>query len=207
MLRNVKELRGFAIHATDGMIGEVDDLYFDDEDWAIRYLVVDTGHWLSGRKVLISPLAIGHVDWMAQQLAVSLTKTQVERSPDIDTRKPVSRQHEAVYFGYYGYPNYWGGSGVWGMGGYPGSLTIERRFEDERKARRAAAAKAGDDCHLRSGKAVTGYHVHATDGDIGHVADLLVDDHTWAIRYMIVDTSNWWGGHHVLVAPPWEERR
>jgi sporulation protein YlmC with PRC-barrel domain len=205
VLRNVKELRSFAIHATDGMIGEVSDLYFDDEDWAIRYLVVDTGNWLAGRRVLISPLAIGHLDWMAQQLSVSLTKARVEGSPDIDTRKPVSRQHEAAYLGYYGYPYYWGGAGLWGIGAYPGSLLTEGRFEDERKTRRTLATKISDDCHLRSSKVVIGNHVHATDGDIGHVEDLLVDDQTWAIRYMIVDTSNWWGGHHVLVAPQWIE--
>ncbi len=206
MLRNVKELQGFAIHATDGVIGEVDDLYFDDEHWAIRYLVVATGSWLSGRHVLISPLAIGHPDWLGQELPVSLTKAQVERSPDIDTRKPVSRQHEAAYLGYYGYPYYWGGEGLWGMGAYPGSLTAEGRFEEEMKTRRTSATKTpDDDCHLRSCKAVTGYHIHAKDGDIGHVEDLLVDDHTWAIRYLIVNTSNWWGGHQVLVAPQWIE--
>ena len=101
MLRNVKDLQGYAIRATDGVIGAVDDLYFDDEDWAIRYLVVDTGTWLSGRKVLISPIAIGHPDWMGQLLPVSLTKSQIEKSPDIDTRKPVSRQHEAGTSRYY----------------------------------------------------------------------------------------------------------
>ena len=205
MLRNVQELRGFAIHATDGNIGEVDDLYFDDEDWAIRYLVGDTGHWLSGRKVLISPLAIGHLDWLAQQLAVSLTKARIEHSPDIDTRKPVSRQHEAAYFGYYGYPYYWGGAGLWGMGAYPGGLTIENRFEEEMKTRRTPATTTPDACHLRSCKVVIGNHVHAKNGDIGHVQDMLVDEHSWAIRYLIVDTSNWWGGHHVLVAPQWIE--
>ena len=94
MLRNVNDLRGYAIRATDGVIGKVEDLYFDDDDWAIRYLIVDTGTWLRDRKVLISPIAIGHPDWMGQLLPVSLTKAQVERSPDIDTRKPVSRQHE-----------------------------------------------------------------------------------------------------------------
>ena len=103
MLRNVKDLRGYAIRATDGVIGRVDDFYFDDEGWAIRYLVVDTGSWLSGRKVLISPIAVGSPDWTTQVLPVSLTRTQVEHSPDIDTRRPVSRQHEAEYFGYYGY--------------------------------------------------------------------------------------------------------
>lgn len=207
MLRNVKDLRGYAILATDGVIGEVDDLYFDDEDWAIRYLVVDTGTWLSGRKVLISPLAlaIGLPDWMGQQLPVSLTKAQVEGSPDIDTRKPVSRQHETAYFGYYGYPYYWEGAGLWGMGANPGGLTDQLMFEEALRTRRGAEPRSMEDCHLRSSRAVIGYHVHATDGDIGHVDDLLVDDHTWAIRYLVLNTSNWWIGHQVLVTPPWIE--
>jgi hypothetical protein len=201
MLRNVKNLRGYAIRATDGVLGTANDFYFDDEDWGIRYLVVDTGRWLSGRKVLISPIAIGSPDWTTQVLPVSLTKAQVEHSPDIDTRKPVSRQHEAEYFGYYGYPYYWGGAGLWGMGAPPGSLTTEGRIEQELKAHRTQVARApGDDCHLRSSNAVIGHHIEATDGAIGQLEDLLVDDHTWAVRYLIVDTSNWWGGH-VLVAP------
>ena len=205
MLRNVKDLRGYAIAATDGVIGAVDDLYFDDEDWAIRYLIVDTGNWLSGRKVLISPLAIGHPDWLGQLLPVSLTKAQIERSPDIDTRKPVSRQYETEFLGYYGYPHYWGGAGLWGMGAYPGSLTTEAAFDEEMRARTISASASPDDCHLRSCRAVTGYHIHAADGDIGHVSDFLVGDRSWAIRYLIVDTSNWWVGHTVLVAPQWIE--
>jgi hypothetical protein len=104
MLRKVKDLRGYSLRASDGVIGRVEDFYFDDEDWGIRYLVVNTGSWLSGRKVLISPIAVGHAGWMAKRLPVALTRAQVEGSPDIDTRKPVSRQHEAEYFKYYGYP-------------------------------------------------------------------------------------------------------
>jgi sporulation protein YlmC with PRC-barrel domain len=204
MLRNVKDLRGYAIHATDGVIGHVDDLYLDDDDWAIRYFVVATGSWLSGREVLISPLAIGHPDWMGRLLPVSLTKAQVEHSPDIDTRKPVSRQHEAEYAGYYGYPCYWGGAGLWGMGAYPGSLTTVAMIDEEMKTR-GTSAQTPDDAHLRSCRAVIGYHIHATDGDIGHLEDLILDDRTWAVRYLIVNTSNWWGGHHVLIAPPWIE--
>ena len=203
MLRNIKDLRGYAIRATDGAIGKVDDFYFDDEDWGIRYLVVDTGSWLSGRKVLISPIAVGHAGWMARRLPVALTRAQVEHSPDIDTRKPVSRQHEAQYFGYYGYPYYWGGAGLWGMGAYPGSLTAQGRIEEDLKAHGTHATPTADDCHLRSSNAVIGHHITATDGDIGHLEDLLVDDHTWAIRHLIVATSNWWGGHRVLVAPQW----
>jgi sporulation protein YlmC with PRC-barrel domain len=201
MLRNVKDLLGYAIRATDGIIGKVDDFYFDDEDWGVRYLVVETGTWLSGRKVLISPIALGHAGWMARRLPVALTRAQVEHSPDIDTRKPVSRQHEAQYLGYYGYPHYWDGAGLWGMGAYPGSPTTQDRIEQDLKAHGAHARP--DDCHLRSSNAVIGHHIAATDDDIGHLEDLLVDDHTWAIRYLVVNTSNWWRGHRVLVPSAW----
>ena len=202
MMRNVKDLRGYAIRATDGVIGTVDDFYFDDDNWGIRYLVVDTGTWLSGRKVLISPMAIGSPDWAVQELPVSLTKAQVRQSPDNDTRKPVSRQHEAEYSRYYGYPYYWGGAGLWGMGAYPGGLTAQDTIHEELRTPTHPPRTPGD-CHLRSSNAVVGYHVRATDGDIGQVDDLLVDDQTWAIRYLIVDTNRWWRGRQVLVAPRW----
>ncbi len=203
MLRNVTDLRGYAIRATDGVIGRVDDVYFDDEDWAIRYLIVDAGGWLSGRRVLISPIAVGHPDWLGQLLPVSLTKAQIKGSPDIDTQKPVSRQDEADYFRYYAYPYYWGSGGLWGMGAYPGSLTTEDRVEAAMKAHTPSAAHSSAASHLRSCNAVMGLHLHAADGEIGHVEDFLVDERTWAIRYLVVDTSNWWGGHRVLIAPRW----
>ena len=213
MLRNVKDLRGFALLASDGVIGKVDDLYCDDEDWGIRYLVVNTGSWLSNRKVLISPIAVGHAGWMAKRLPVALTRAQVEGSPDIDTEKPVSRQHEAEYFEYYGYPYYWGGAGLWGMGAYPGSLTTEDRIEDQLQAHGTGPTSTPSDCHLRSSNAVIGHPIGATDGEIGHLEDLLIDGHAWAIRYLIVNTSNWWSGHRVLVPPDcirdvsWSEAR
>jgi uncharacterized protein YrrD len=207
MLRNVKDLRGFAIHATDGAIGEVDDFYFDDEDWTIRYLIVDTGGWLPGRKVLISPYSIGVPDWDGRKLPVSLTKSQVEGSPDIDTQKPVSRQHEAHYSTYYGYPYYWGSEGLWGLGTYPGVLPAPPAPAPPAPApagQPAAPPPDPDaDAHLRSCRELDGYHIHAVDGDIGHFEDVLVDDRSWEIRYLIVDTSNWWGGHVVLISPQW----
>ena len=122
MLRNTKDIENCVIGATDGIIGHVKDLYFDDEAWVIRYLVVDTGPWLSSRKVLISPIAISSPNWTEEILPVSITKEQVKNSPDIDTDKPVSRQHENAYMGYYGYPYYWDGAGLWGGGAYPGML-------------------------------------------------------------------------------------
>ncbi|MHB8455619.1 MAG: PRC-barrel domain-containing protein [Acidiferrobacterales bacterium] len=214
MLRSTNELENYAIRATDGTIGHVKDFYFDDERWVIRYLVVDTGTWLLSRKVLISPIAIGRPNWTDKELPVAITKEQVKNSPDIDTDKPVSRQHEIRYLGYYGYPDYWGGTGLWGGGAYPSMMMpgyagylstphAVRPEAEEAYARAEAARHQDDDPHLRSGKVVMKYHIHATDGEIGHVQDLLVDEETWAIRYIIVDTSNWWLGHQVLIAPQW----
>ncbi|BBP04990.1 hypothetical protein TPL01_25810 [Sulfuriferula plumbiphila] len=214
MLRSMNDLEDYAIRATDGTIGHVKDFYFDDEAWVIRYLVVDTGTWLSSRKVLISPIAIGHPNWTEKLLPVSITKEQVKNSPAIDTEKPVSRQHEIEYLGYYGYPLYWGGAMPWGGGIYPNMMMpgyagfvstphAERPEVEESHARTDAARHQDDDPHLRRCKTVMTYHIQATDGDIGHVQGLLVDEETWSIRYMIVNTSNWWLGHQVLIAPQW----
>ncbi|MGA7180332.1 MAG: PRC-barrel domain-containing protein [Thiobacillaceae bacterium] len=214
MLRSMNDLEDYTIRATDGIIGHVKDFYFDDEAWVIRYLVVDTGSWLSSRKVLISPVAIGNSDWTEKILPVSITKEQVKNSPDIDTEKPVSRQHEIRYLGYYGYPFYWGGPGLWGAAIYPNmmmpsdgglvSTPDDAQSQVEKAYTQAETARhQDDDPHLRSYKAVMSYHIQPTDGDIGHVQGLLVDEETWAIRYLIVDTSNRWLGHQVLIAPQW----
>jgi len=214
MLRSMKDLQDCAIGATDGVIGHVKDFYFDDEAWVIRYLIVDTGTWLSSRKVFISPIAIGRPNWTEKVLPVSITKEQVKNSPDIDTDKPVSRQHEIRYLGYYGYPDYWGGGALWGGGLYPDLMLTgyggldstpdaARPKAEEANARVYEARHQDGDPHLRSSNAVIGYDVEATDGDIGHVQGLLVDEETWAIRYIIVNTSNWWLGHQVLIAPQW----
>ena len=206
MLRSTKDLEGYAIEATDGMIGEVKDVYFDDEKWVVRYLIVETGSWLASRKVLISPIAIGKADWAASVLAVSITKDQVKNSPDIDTDKPVSRQHEMQYLNYYSYPYYLGGASLWGGGAYPGAMLMNVGYGGcyaDYLEGQADHARADEDPHLRSGKAVMKYHIRATDGDIGHVGGLLVDEETWAVRYMVVETGSWWLGHQVLIAPQW----
>ena len=213
MLRGMNDLEDYTIGATDGDIGQVEDFYFDDHAWVIRYFVVDTGSWLASRKVLISPIAIHDPNWALRRLPVSITQEQVRNSPDIDTDKPVSRQHELQYYGYYGYPYYWGGAGIWGGGMYPylmypgyadfGSGRIEREKPNAEYVKAEQARHRDDDPNLRSCKAVIGYHIHATDGDIGHVEGLLIDEETWAIRYIVVNTSNWWVGHKVLIAPQW----
>ena len=203
MLTN-KHLKDFAIRATDGELGTIEDLYFDDETWAIRYLIVDTGGWLGGRRVLISPISVVHTDWEAKRLDVALTKRQVEHSPEIDTHKPVSRQHEAGYVGYYGYPYYWGCPYQWGAAAYPAGLATPPTASTEAMA--ARIRRESTDSHLRSGEAVTGYNIEAADGEIGHVDGFVVDDEAWAIRYMEVATRNWWPGKKILLSPAWIER-
>lgn len=215
MLRSLHDLDGYAIHATDGLIGHMKDFFFDDDTWVVRYLVVEAGSWLSSRKVLISPVAIGHPDRTDKVLPVSITREQVRSSPDVDIDKPVSRQHEMEYFGYYGYyPYYWGGTGLWGGAAYPGAMLTAGGYAGSGAGYLTAQAQQGlvareagrhenDDPHLRSAKEVMQYHIGAIDGGIGHVQGLLLDDETWAIRYLIVDTSNWWLGHQVLIAPTW----
>ena len=194
MIRNVKDIESFTIHATDGTLGAPKDFYFDDEAWVIRYLVVETD-WATRRRVLISPYSIRTADWEGKVLPLSLSCQEIKGSPDIDTDKPVSRQQEMGYLGYYGYGAYWGGGGLWGSALYPDTLQAGLLSP--------ATASQSNDPHLRSINAVTRYYVHATDGDIGHVQGFLVNEQSWAIQYLIVNTSNWWSGHQVLIAPPW----
>lgn len=204
MLTHASHLKNFAIRAADGELGTVAEFYFDDESWGIRYLVVDTGGWLGGRRVLISPVSVIRTDWQARQLDVSLTKEQVENSPDINTHEPVSRQHEAAFLGYYGYGDYWGGPYMWGPAFYPGNLAIPTETTAQNTVDRIRMAAANS--HLRSCDAITGYSIDATDGEIGHLNGFVMDDETWAIRYIEVATRNWWPGKKVLVSPAWIEK-
>jgi hypothetical protein len=201
MLTNASFLKGLVIHAIDGEIGTVDQFLFDDVTFAIRYFTVETGGWLSGRQVLISPFSIIRADWQANRLDVALTKTQVENSPDIDTHLPVSRQHEEAFLGYYGYPYYWGGPYLWGPAFYPVGVGLPTPGTLSPPASQPTAAPP--DSHLRSSGEVTGYTIEATDGEFGHVDGFVVDDQDWAIRYIEVATRNWLPGKKVLLSPEW----
>ena len=198
MLNKAKILKGYTLNSLDGEIGKVKEFYFDDQHWAIRYLVVETGSWLMDRQVLISPYALVAVNKEKQCIDIDLTKKQIENSPSLDTDKPVSRQFEEEYYGYYGWPTYWNGLYMWGSAPYI-VRDIEKRIESTH------SDKAWDP-HLRSTHEVSGYHIQVVDGEIGHVDDFLIDDKAWAIRYLIVDTKNWWSGKMVLVSPKWIER-
>ncbi len=198
MLIKAKTLHGYKLDSLDGEIGKVKEFYFDDRHWTIRYLVADTGTWLTDRQVLISPYALNSVSKSEKHLSVDLTKKQIENSPSLNTHKPVSRQFEDDYYGYFGWPTYWDGTSVWGN-----STHIER---DREKWRKFTKGLKASDRHLRSTHAVTGYHLQALDGEIGHVEDFVIDDETWAIRYLIVGTKNWWPGKKILLSPQWIER-
>jgi sporulation protein YlmC with PRC-barrel domain len=195
MLIKAKTLQGYKLGSLDGEIGKVKEFYFDDNHWTIRYLVADTGSWLTGRQVLISPYALVSAVTEQQDITVSLTKKQIENSPSLDRDRPVSQQFEEVYYGYYGWPMYTDGPFMWGPAPYI--------IRDPEKWKQSGERKKAWDPHLRSTHEVTGYHIQASDGEIGHVEDFVIDDDTWAIRYLIVATKNWWPGNKVLIAPQW----
>jgi hypothetical protein len=195
MLQNIKELYGYKLAGSDGDVGQVKDFYFDDKNWVIRYLVADTGSWLQGRLVLLSPHAFGELDGYEKTLHINLRKKQIEESPSIEMHKPVSRQYEVEYYRYYGWPAYWNGGAMWGMGGYPVMLPPS---QDEMAAH---LCHHRDDKHLRSTLAVTGYHIHAVDGVIGHVTGFLVEPRSWAIGKMVVEAGHWYYGREILISP------
>ena len=193
MLHKIKALKGYRLDSLDGEIGKVKEFYFDDKYWTIRYLVADSGNWLSDRLVLISPHALLAVNKEEQNIAINLTKKQIEDSPPLKSDKPVSQQYENEYYIYYGWPTYWMGSYPWGP--YPYIVHNRGVFSRE------DAEKKKWDPHLRSTNVVSGYHIQASDGEIGNVEDFIIEDETWAIRYLIINTRNWWPGKEVLVSP------
>jgi hypothetical protein len=188
MLRTVKDLNGYAIEGRDGGLGKVADVYFDDAAWSVQYLVADTGTWLSGRKVLIPRLLLGRPDWNAHRFPVGLKKEQLEKAPPISADEPVSVQRHREMYSYYGIQDHWAMSGA-------GPVPPTAVDPD---------AKGAGNPHLRSSNEVMGYAISAADGEIGHAEDFIVDDSTWLIRGLVIDTRNWLpGGKKVIVPIPW----
>lgn len=198
MLRLAKDLNGFTLEGRDGDIGDVKEFYFDDKSWTIRYLIANTGSWMTDRRVLISPYALGAIFTNEKLIRVKLTKAQIENSPTIETDGPVSRQYELAYYPYYGFPSYWGGSSLWGNAAYP--QMVELPLGMAGGLGKATSHDDREDPHLRSTKDVDGHSIQALDGEVGHVEDFVIDDETWTIRYLIVGTRNWWPGKKVLIA-------
>jgi hypothetical protein len=197
MLQSIKQLYGDKLGASDGEIGHVKDFYFDDQSWTVRYLVADTGSWLPGRQVLISPHAFPE-GFRGKILCVNLTRKQIEDSPAIESHKPLSRQYEEEYHRYYGWPYYWEGGGVWGMSGFP-ILELPPNPLPGEPATAIGPQPERADAHLRNTQAVNGYHLQATDGIIGHVCDFMMDDKSWAISQLVIKTGHRFSGKEVLI--------
>ena len=202
MRRSINSLLGYSIKGTDGEIGKVKEFYFDDRTSTIRYMVVKTGGWFSEKKVLISPEAFQNPEWESKTFSVNLTQGKIKNSPDIDTDKPVSRQHEELMRGYYSWPGYYGYGtyGYWGLGMW-GYAAVEEIAAEKEINQMEAREHANDNPHLRSTHEVKGYDIHATDGDIGEVEDFIIDDATWKIHFLVVDTGHWFPGKKVLISP------
>jgi sporulation protein YlmC with PRC-barrel domain len=203
MKRNLKSLKGYSLRETDGELGHVVEFYFDDETWTIRYLIVETGSWFSEKKVLISPSAIKKPDWENEVFPVTLTKDQIENSPDIDTDKPVSRQQEQQLSAYYTWDPYWGNEPHGGaiFGAMPSDL-YESQIAEPENVNDQIPEPEGDK-HLRSTKEIEDYKIHATDGEIGKVVDYIVDDTNWKIEYLIVEAGDWLNSKKVVLSTKW----
>jgi uncharacterized protein YrrD len=252
MLHRAHSLIGVKLHALDGDIGHIDDFYFDDLKWTVRYMIVRTGSWFSEKHVMLSPSAVRDVVWDEHAVYVDLTQEQIKTSPDLDLEKPVTREQEMELARYYQWPTYWLGSpvgvvdtpaanmglattavpgyGVAPMGIPPATPSTPRisehiandifstgvseeglvnrevanspELKTEAEVQRAAQAE-GLHHYLRGVKEVTGYHIAASDGEIGHVEDFFIDEESWRIEYLLVDTRNWLPGRKVLISPNW----
>lgn len=204
MRQKIKNLTGFSISTTDGEIGKVKDFYFDDDRWTIRYLIVETGTWLFGRKVLIAPQAIITPDWENNTFISNLTMEQVKNSPDIDTDIPVSRQQELELYKHYPWGNHWAG-GLWagGFGTTGMMMPVQEGIEPQEQKESDTTNEINGDPHLRSTDKVTGYDIRATDGQIGDIEDFIIDPGNWAIKFLLVDTGNWFPGKKVIISPQW----
>jgi uncharacterized protein YrrD len=202
MIRSVKDLRKYDIAAKDGSLGDVHDVFFDDRSWKVRYLVVDTGNWLPGRRVLVSPEAAAGIDSTERKVALNLTKDEIESSPGIEADAPVSRQNEIALANHFRWPRYWEE--------YPAGVGVMPMIPHMQHQPASGTAPPPDDDtipqgdpNLRSAAEVSGYHVAARDGEIGHIDDFLIDDSDWTLRFLVADTRNWLLGRKVLVAPAW----
>jgi len=190
MLHSIQQRYGEKLRATDGEIGYVRDFYFDDKTWTIRYLVADTGGWLSDRQVLISPHALGHLYPRGKVLLVNLTREQIEKSPSIDAHKPISRQQEEEFHRHHGYPYYAESWPLWSLASYPVIAPPPPVAEGQRE---------GTDAHLRSARFVKGYKVEATDGVVGELADYRMDGRTWVIRELVIECGHWYSGREIII--------
>jgi uncharacterized protein YrrD len=201
MLRRLEDITGCKVEATDGQIGSVKDVLFDEGKWTIRHLVVDAGSWLSGNQVLISPFSVQSIDLDQHVVALNLTRKQIEDAPSIESDRPVSRQFETRYYNHYGWPAYWVGPYAWGYWAVPAVPNDYGHTPTPAERELEAAREERDDPELHSFKSIDGLGVDASDGGLGDIEDMIIDDESWQVRYVVVDTAKLLFGKDVLVPP------
>lgn len=206
MLIFANTIQNFHVQATDDTLGKVKDLYFDEESWVVRYLVVDTQKWLPGRKVLVSPIGLDKVNYDNQIVEIFASKQQIKESPSVSEHQAVTRKNELLLNNYFGWPHYWSyfdNNRLWGE--FPTPVQLKEAPPPNRDVE--LTPEQEEDVKLRSVNDIkgdfTGYKIQATDGDIGHVSDFLVDPETWKLRYFVVDTRNWLPGKFVVLSTDW----
>ena len=202
MLLALSDLNGYRMEAAATTIGVIADCLFDDRTWKVRWLVVDAGSWLTGRRLLVHPSAVMQTDHERCVVAVDLTIAQLANGPSVRMGSPICRDVEERFFDYYGWDPYWGDS-AFGANALAAPLGVASVLEERQPGSPHGAAnrQPDGDPHLRSIAEVSSYEIRAIDGTIGHLETFLIDDENWTIRYLVVDTANWWIGKHVLVAP------
>lgn len=203
MLLSVNELKGYSIFATDGIIGNIEEFYFEDTNYVIQYIVANTGSWLTGKQNLISPFRISHLDKEKRQIHVSLTKEQVISSPTIDKHKPVSRQMEKIVSDYYGESYYWDKRPDLNASQLAIANAAAATIKSAMTTQSVVSTEPQPDVHLRSVQEVASYEILALDGSIGTVADFIMETDDWKIHYLTIDTGNWLPGKHVLISAGW----
>lgn len=215
MLFAITGLLGCPVRTEDGDAGTVKDYLFDDRNWRIRWMVVDTGAWLPGRKILIHPSAIEPLVIPPSTgglgmgpgvdrpvVSVALTQNEIKASPDASEDEPVTQQMEDRLYDHYSRDPIWGAT-IFGTNAISPPISAPPLVADPRRhGKIETGPHPGDgDSHLRSAASVKGYHVEATNGEIGHVENFLIDDADWSVRYLLIATRNWWPGKHVQLAP------
>jgi len=190
MQLNINSLLGFSLSAIDGEVGMVEEIYFDDRNWAIRYLVVKTGQWLSGRKVLISPLAFDRSQWNGRTFPVNLTINQILNSPDGDTNRPLSLQHTKALNEYY----------LWQPFMDNGFYAPVHCDQPDLTEKPTINCPSAENFHMRSTRDTRGFRIHAKDGEIGFVSGFIVEDESWKIVYLVVIAKSIFGDQKILIS-------
>jgi len=202
-LHSIKRLYGRRLGALDDKIGHVEDCYFDDKNWAVRYFVADTDWWNFPRRVLLSPHAFGPIPEHGTALPVHLTREQIKRSPSLKMEGPVTRDFETDYYSYYDWPFYWQGGWLWGPSDSPTRkqpMTNTAGCQTSTPPGPCAHQPVDANASLRSARAAFGLPVYSGADSVARVADFLMDEKNWRIRYLVLDAGHWYARKEVLIS-------